>query len=107
MIHPPYSSLYDNGPHTHTHTQLVCDFISAEKAVDPRPIVLYGLSAGGMLAYHVAAAVASDHSIAGIVGMSFLDQRQQKVRVSSRNVTFTSHCKENLGRKLEALTTPA
>lgn len=48
------------------------DFIAAELARDPRPIFLYGLSAGGMLTYHVAA---RSRKVAGIIGMTFLDQR--------------------------------
>lgn len=53
--------------------------VDAELAHDGRPVVLYGLSAGGMLAYHVAAASGS-HKIKGIVGMTFLDQRIRSVR---------------------------
>lgn len=52
-------------------------FVDYELARDPRPIVLYGLSAGGMLAYHVAAA---NPKVKGIVGMTFLDQRIREVR---------------------------
>jgi pimeloyl-ACP methyl ester carboxylesterase len=43
---------------------------------DSRPIVLYGLSAGGMLTYHVAAL---NRKVKGIVGMTFLDQRDPQV----------------------------
>lgn len=57
--------------------QVAVDFIDSELATDPRPIVLYGLSAGGMLAYHAAAI---NHQVKGVVGMTFLDQRIQKVR---------------------------
>jgi alpha-beta hydrolase superfamily lysophospholipase len=53
------------------------DLIDAELARDPRPIVLYGLSAGGMETYHVAAL---NRKVKGIVGMTFLDQRLQQVR---------------------------
>jgi alpha-beta hydrolase superfamily lysophospholipase len=53
------------------------DLIDAELARDDRPIVLYGLSAGGMLTYHVAA---MNRRVKGIVGMTFLDQRVQQVR---------------------------
>jgi alpha-beta hydrolase superfamily lysophospholipase len=53
------------------------DLIDAELAKDNRPIVLYGLSAGGMLTYHVAA---MNKRVKGIVGMTFLDQRVQQVR---------------------------
>jgi len=42
-----------------------------------RPIVLFGLSAGGMLAYQVAARNAN---VKGVIGMTFLDQRVQEVR---------------------------
>lgn len=52
------------------------DFINAELARDPRPIVLYGLSAGGMLTYHAAA---RNRQVKGIVGMTFLDQRIPQV----------------------------
>lgn len=55
---------------------LGCEVVKAEAAKAPgRPIVLYGLSAGGMLAYHVAARVPT--LVKGIVGMTFLDQRVQ------------------------------
>lgn len=52
------------------------DFINAELARDPRPIILYGLSAGGMLTYHAAA---QNRKVRAIVGMTFLDQRIQQV----------------------------
>jgi alpha-beta hydrolase superfamily lysophospholipase len=67
--------------------QLVSDFVDAELKRDPRPIVLYGLSAGGMLTYHVAA---RNPHVAGIVGMTFLDQRQQNVRDSTAHDWFMS-----------------
>ncbi len=53
------------------------DLIDAELAKDDRPIFLYGLSAGGMLAWHVAAL---NKKVKGIVGMTFLDQQEQQVR---------------------------
>jgi len=53
------------------------DLVDAELARDPRPIVLYGLSAGGMETYHVAAL---NRKVRGIVGMTFLDQRLRRVR---------------------------
>ncbi|QKW11023.1 alpha/beta hydrolase [Streptomyces sp. NA04227] len=58
---------------------LVVDFVAHERSGDDRPVVLYGLSAGGMLTYHVAAK-APKGSLSGIVGMTFLDQRIQRVR---------------------------
>ena len=56
---------------------LVVDFLAFEQSRDPRPIVLYGLSAGGMLTYHVAAK-APKGTLRGIVGMTVLDQRIQR-----------------------------
>ncbi len=67
------------------------DLIEAERAKDDRPIVLYGLSAGGMETYHVAALNAKLHgtpagrgpaagTLAGIVGMTFLDTSSFRVR---------------------------
>ncbi|MDG6895350.1 alpha/beta hydrolase [Volucribacter amazonae] len=57
--------------------QLVCDYIEEEARRDPRPIFLYGLSAGGMQTYHVACKQAK---VKGIIGMTFLDQRLPQVR---------------------------
>ncbi|MEU6563366.1 alpha/beta hydrolase [Nocardia nova] len=58
---------------------LVVDYLAYEQSRDDRPIVLYGLSAGGMLTYHVAAK-APRGTLRGIVGMTFLDQRVRQVR---------------------------
>ncbi|WP_044519081.1 alpha/beta hydrolase [Mycolicibacterium septicum] len=68
---------------------LVVDFLAYEQSRDDRPIVLYGLSAGGMLAYHVAAK-APRGTLRGIVGMTFLDQRDQKVRDETSHDKFIS-----------------
>ncbi|MGW5240288.1 alpha/beta hydrolase [Monashia sp. NPDC004114] len=57
--------------------QIGSDLIDAELAKDDRPIVLYGLSAGGMETYHVAAL---NKKVAGIVGMTFLDTSSFRVR---------------------------
>ncbi|MET9327054.1 alpha/beta fold hydrolase [Tsukamurella sp. NPDC003166] len=53
------------------------DLVDAELAKDDRPVVLYGLSAGGMETYHVASV---NGRVSGIVGMTFLDQQSAKVR---------------------------
>jgi alpha-beta hydrolase superfamily lysophospholipase len=60
-----------------TWVELASDFIEHEHTRDPRPIFLYGLSAGGMLTYHAAAL---NGHVAGIIGMTFLDQREAHVR---------------------------
>ncbi|WP_435220292.1 alpha/beta hydrolase [Streptomyces sp. Tue6028] len=68
---------------------LVVDFLDHERSRDDRPIVLYGLSAGGMLTYHVAAK-ASRGTLRGIVGMTFLDQRNQQVRDEAAHDLLTA-----------------
>ncbi|MCE0553639.1 hypothetical protein LQK80_08780 [Bacillus thuringiensis] len=54
---------------------LASDYIDYEQQRDDRPIVLYGLSAGGMETYHVAA---KNKKVKGIIGMTFLDQKINK-----------------------------
>lgn len=63
------------------------DLIDAELAKDDRPIFIYGLSAGGMETYHVAAKNGSEQ-IKGIIGMTFLDQRSTQVRMTTTNNAF-------------------
>lgn len=65
--------------------QLGSDYIDFEKSKDLRPIFLYGLSAGGMETYHVAA---KNKKVAGIIGMTFLDQRSKKVRMRTTRNAF-------------------
>ncbi len=60
--------------------QIGSDLIDRERAKDDRPIVLYGLSAGGMETYHVAAL---NQKVSGIVGMTFLDTASFRVRVET------------------------
>lgn len=63
------------------------DLIDAELAKDNRPVVLYGLSAGGMLTYHVAA---KNKKVKAIVGMTFLDTSNQKVKDTVASNLFMS-----------------
>jgi alpha-beta hydrolase superfamily lysophospholipase len=54
---------------------------------DNRPIFIFGLSAGGMLAYHAAAI---SQSVKGVIATNLLDQRNQKVRdYSSGNMVLS------------------
>lgn len=55
----------------------VCDLIEAELARDATPIVLFGVSLGGLLAYQVAAR--SHHPI-GLVATTLADPRERDVR---------------------------
>lgn len=52
------------------------DYINYEMEKDERPVFLYGLSAGGMETYHIAC---KNRKVAGIIGMTFLDQREKIV----------------------------
>lgn len=60
--------------------QIGSDLVDAELAKDDRPIFLYGLSAGGMETYHIAAL---NKKVAGIIGMTFLDTSSFRVRVET------------------------
>lgn len=70
QVNPNKTVVYDDW------IQLGSDYIDAEKRKDDRPIFLYGLSAGGMETYDVAA---KNKKVKGIIGMTFLDQRNPMV----------------------------
>ena len=75
-------------PITYTDwVQIVSDFIDSERKKDNRPIILYGLSVGGMQTYHVAA---KNGRVEGIIGMTFLDQRIKMVRDKTAYNIFMS-----------------
>ncbi|WP_084000564.1 alpha/beta hydrolase [Actinomadura kijaniata] len=57
----------------------VTDLVAAEKAADPRPLVLFGASMGGMLAYDVAARTGL---AAAVVATCLLDPRRDAVRAA-------------------------
>lgn len=59
---------------------MVSDLVEYELSKDERPIVLFGLSAGGMLAYHAAC---KSRNVSGIIATNLLDQRLQEVRDGS------------------------
>lgn len=55
----------------------VCDLIEAERARDGRPIVLFGVSLGGLLAYQAAA---RSRNVVGLVATTLADPREKAVR---------------------------
>lgn len=55
----------------------VCDLIDAELARDDRPIVLFGVSLGGLLAYQAAA---RSRKVIGLVATTLADPREREVR---------------------------
>lgn len=65
------------------------DYVNYEASKDDRPIFLYGLSAGGMETYHVAAA-ARNPKVKGIIGTTFLDQRNKQVRTETVDNKLTA-----------------
>lgn len=61
------------------------DYVNYELSRDSRPVFLYGLSAGGMETYFVAA---KNRKVKGIIGMTFLDQREKAVRMTTTKNWF-------------------
>ncbi len=57
--------------------EMLCDFVVAERKHDSRPVVLFGASMGGMLAYEVAARTGE---IADVVVTCLLDPSDQAAR---------------------------
>lgn len=55
----------------------ISDFINEELLKDNRPVVLFGLSVGGLLAYQVAA---KNDNVKGIIATTMADPRSKKVR---------------------------
>lgn len=55
----------------------VVDLIAAEQARDGRPIVLFGVSLGGLLAYQAAA---RSRAVAGLIATTLADPRERAVR---------------------------
>jgi pimeloyl-ACP methyl ester carboxylesterase len=56
-------------------TECLHDFIEAELQHDPRPIILFGLSLGGIVAYHVACTA----NVKGLIATAFIDMTNAKV----------------------------
>lgn len=87
---PTYGISAVNKKHTVTYDDWVdcaSAFLDEELKKDNLPIFIYGLSAGGMQAYHVATKNKSKR-IKGVIGMTFLDQRLKDVRLETTNNKF-------------------
>lgn len=65
---------------------LLCDLVAAERADDPRPLVLFGASMGGMMAYEVAARTGQ---VAAVVATCLLDPGDPQGRVAAARWGFT------------------
>ncbi len=69
----PFYGMTDNQEKSVTWADWIeigAELVRSEIATDGRPVVLYGLSAGGMLAYDIAA---ETQMVSGIMGMCFID----------------------------------
>lgn len=82
VVNPDTVILYDDW------IQLGSDYVDYEAERDERPIFLYGLSAGGMETYDIAA---KNGKVKGLIGMTFLDQLNEDVRNTTTNNWFWSH----------------
>ena len=67
--------------------ELVDHLVDIETRKDERPVFLFGLSAGGMLAYHAASL---NPKVRGIIATNLLDQRDQTVRDYAAGNLFIS-----------------
>ncbi|WNG88761.1 alpha/beta hydrolase [Mycobacterium sp. ITM-2016-00317] len=72
---------------------LLCDLVTAERAADPRPLILFGASMGGMLAYEVAARTGQ---VAAVVATCLLDLADPAARSAATRFAW-------LGRPAPAL----
>lgn len=60
--------------------ELLGDLVAAERADDPRPLILFGASMGGMLAYEVAART---HGVDAVVATCLLDPADPGARAAA------------------------
>ncbi len=59
---------------------LLCDLVEAERASDPRPLILFGASMGGMMAYEVAARTGQ---VSAVVATCLLDTADPEARAAA------------------------
>lgn len=64
---------------------LLCDLVAAERADDPRPLVLFGASMGGMMAYEVAARTGQ---VAAVIATCLLDPGDAEARAAAARWGF-------------------
>lgn len=84
----------------HDWVDLLCDLVNAERAQDPRPLVLFGASMGGMLAYEVAARI---RQIAAVVATCLLDVSDPRARAAATRVAWMGRPAPAVLRAVEPL----
>jgi len=77
---------------------LLCDLVVAERAADPRPLVLFGASMGGMMAYEAAARTGD---VAHVVATCLLDPADAAARSAAGRVPGTGRFAPALMRALD------
>ncbi len=82
-----YSEVAKSKVSYHDWVELAGHLVDTEIKKDERPVFLFGLSAGGMLAYHAAAI---NRKVRGIIATNLLDQRDQTVRDYAAGNLFIS-----------------
>lgn len=77
---------------------LLCDLVVAERAADPRRLVLFGASMGGMMAYEAAARTGV---IAHVVATCLLDPSDRKARSAAARMPAIGPLAPTLMRAIE------
>jgi alpha-beta hydrolase superfamily lysophospholipase len=84
----------------HDWLDLLCDLVESERAVAPRPLILFGASMGGMLAYEVAA---RSQAVDAAVVTCLLDTADPRARAAVRSARRGSRCTTWLSGQLDEL----
>lgn len=79
---------------------LLCDLVVAERAADPRPLVLFGASMGGLMAYEAAARTGQ---IAHVVATCLLDPSDPAARSAAARIPGTGWFTPVLMRAVDPL----
>ncbi|MBF6434815.1 alpha/beta hydrolase [Nocardia cyriacigeorgica] len=100
---PLYGDTVVPDPHSVRYTdwiELLCEFVCAETASDPRPLIVFGASMGGMLAYEVAARTGA---VAHVVATCLLDPADPAARRAAVRWSFTGGAAPTVLRSVRPL----
>lgn len=79
---------------------LLCDLVTAERDADPRPLVLFGASMGGMMAYEAAARTGV---VAHVVATCLLDPSDPNARRAAARMSALGPFAPKLMRAIDAV----
>lgn len=88
----PHAVRYDDW------VDLLCDLVRAERDNDPRPLILFGASMGGMLAYEVAART---RRVDAVVATCLLDVADPKARAAATRFAWMGRPAPTVLRTIE------